>query len=61
MIRADEVKVGDVFKDIRVTVGYSEPFSDMLWALDCYVEGTNGFQTITLIFPREHQVNVYRL
>jgi hypothetical protein len=61
MIPVEDVKVGDVFPDLRVTVAYSEPFSDHLWSLECYVDGTNSEQSVTMILPKEHKVNVYRL
>lgn len=61
MIPVSEVRVGDVFTDIRCTVSHTEPLSEMLQVIDCYVEGYNGQQTVTLILPKEHRVNVYRL
>lgn len=60
-IAVSEVRVGDVFPDLRVTVSNVEPLSDLLQVIDCFVEGTNGQQTVTLILPKDHQVNVYRL
>lgn len=61
LIPVSEVRVGDVFSDIRVTVSHTEPLSEMLQVLDCYIEGYNGQQTMTMILPKEHQVRVYRL
>lgn len=61
-MQAEEIRVGDVFPDLRATVAYPpEPVSDLLCAVECYLEGTNGAQTVTLVLPKEHKVNVHRL
>jgi len=60
-MKISEIQVGDVFPDLRVTVATPpESLSDHLQVLDCFIEGTNG-QTVTLILPKDHEVNVYRL